>query len=235
MKRKSIFIMLGIILVATLVSAQIVFDLTNAEFTPESKGEIILYEGSITFDCRGSPMVVYVSSGDEKIDDDFEQVVSSVCTSLVTNVIDWNGRPYKQNEFGLRSFDEDKTIMQRRIGEMVFVIGRPRVFNEKKYIVPEIIKKVENKKWAEYRQLELGKMILSNNKSEIIDPPSNESSGPDITDSILQKITELDNGYGVKTDEVIKAYNKKTANLTIIKLLETGEIFEIKPGILKSI
>ena len=60
----------------------------------------------------------------------------------------------------VRSFDEDKTIMQRRIGEMVFVIGRPRVFNEKKYIVADIIIKVENQKWVEVRKLKLGQMLL---------------------------------------------------------------------------
>ncbi len=99
--------MLGIILVATLVTAQVIINLTNAEFTPEPTGEIIKFSGNVTFDCRGSPMEVYVTSGDEKIDDDFEQVLPSVCTSLVTNAVDWNDRTYQQNEFGLRSFDED--------------------------------------------------------------------------------------------------------------------------------
>ena len=113
MKRKSIFIMLGIILVATLITAQVILTLTDAEFTPEPTGEIILYEGNVTFDCGRNSTVVYVTSGDEKIDDDFEQVIASVCTSLVTNVIDWNDRTYKQNEFGLRSFDED--ILRRDV------------------------------------------------------------------------------------------------------------------------
>ena len=99
--------MFGIILVATLVSAQIVFNLTDAVFTPKPKGAITLYEGNVSFDCGKTPMKVYVTSGDNVTDDDFEQVIGSVCTGKVTNVKDWNNRLYKQNEFGLRSFDED--------------------------------------------------------------------------------------------------------------------------------
>lgn len=106
MKNKSLFIMLGIILVATLVTAQVVFTITNADFTPQARGSITLNEGNITFNCRGSPSSVMVSSGDSKIDDDFEQVIANVCTSQVTNVVDWNGRTYKENQHGTRSFDE---------------------------------------------------------------------------------------------------------------------------------
>lgn len=99
--------MLGIILVITLVSAQVAFNLTDVVFTPEPKGVPNIYEGNVSFDCDKTPMVVWVSSGDTKIDDDFEQVIGIACAEEVTNVKDWNGRTYKQNEYGLRSFDED--------------------------------------------------------------------------------------------------------------------------------
>ena len=108
MKNKTLLIIFGIILVATLVTAQIIFTITPVDFTPEPRGRITLYEGNITFNCKGSPpMSIYVSSGDERIADDFEQVVSSLCTSQVTNIRDWNDRTYKENQYGLRSFDED--------------------------------------------------------------------------------------------------------------------------------
>ncbi len=101
--------MLGIILVATLVTAQVVINLnlTDAIFTPEQRGIPTLNAGNVTFDCGKTSMNVYVSSGDLKIDDDFEQVINGVCTEEITNVVDWNNRDYQQNQYGLRSFDED--------------------------------------------------------------------------------------------------------------------------------
>lgn len=94
-------------LVVSVVTAQVVFNLSDAVFTPQPSGAITLNAGNVTFDCGKTPMSVWVSSGDTKIDDDFEQVIGSACSEEVTNVVDWNTRTYKQNEFGLRSFDED--------------------------------------------------------------------------------------------------------------------------------
>ncbi|MBC8500259.1 MAG: hypothetical protein ISS25_04635 [Nanoarchaeota archaeon] len=136
-------------------------------------------------------------------------------------------------KIALRSFDQKKSFSNKKIGDVVIVIGRPRVFNEQKYVVPEIIKKIENLKWIEHRMLELKDTESKPTKEEKI--VSEEETTVDITDSLLKKISELDKGYGVKIDEVIKFFEPTTANRTINRLIEEGEIFEIKPGVVKTI
>ena len=58
----------------------------------------------------------------------------------------------------VRSFDEADPFQGLNIGDIVFIIGRPRQYGAEIYIMPEIIKKVENKAWIEVRKMELGKI-----------------------------------------------------------------------------
>lgn len=53
----------------------------------------------------------------------------------------------------IRSFEPLKKIPE--LGEVVTVIGKPRMYNNEKYVVPEIIKPVQNNKWIDYRKKEL--------------------------------------------------------------------------------
>ncbi|MFC2135752.1 hypothetical protein ACFLTH_14140 [Bacteroidota bacterium] len=135
----------------------------------------------------------------------------------------------------IRSFDEQKKYSDKKVGDIVVVIGRPRVFNDKKYIVPEIIKKIDNSIWIKYRKLELNGIKSTPQREEKTILNKEQSTGVDIVDSLLQKISELDQGYGVKVDELTKIFEPATASRTINRLIEQGEIFEIKPGIVKTI
>jgi len=55
----------------------------------------------------------------------------------------------------VRLFGEQSPAVDVKLGEIILLIGRPREFNQQIYIVPEIIKKIENSKWIDYRKLEL--------------------------------------------------------------------------------
>ena len=44
-------------------------------------------------------------------------------------------------------FFEEKKKSSIDIGDVILLIGKPRMWNDEKYIVPEIIKKVKNKDW----------------------------------------------------------------------------------------
>jgi RPA family protein len=52
-------------------------------------------------------------------------------------------------------FSEEQRFKDREVGEVVLVIGKPREYNQKRFIVPEIIKKIDDKKWIDYRRAEL--------------------------------------------------------------------------------
>lgn len=55
----------------------------------------------------------------------------------------------------VRSFEEQSSISTCNVGEMISLIGRPREFGQEKYIVPEIIKKIEDPSWITLRKIEL--------------------------------------------------------------------------------
>src|SRR3989338_7071107 len=58
-------------------------------------------------------------------------------------------------KISLRAFNDNKILGNIDIGDIVLVIARPREFSQEKYLVPEIIKKIENHKWLRVRKLEL--------------------------------------------------------------------------------
>lgn len=59
----------------------------------------------------------------------------------------------------MRIFEESKVVHNLTIGDIVQVIGKIRVYNQEKYIFPEIIKKI-NPLWLKVRFLELQKNQL---------------------------------------------------------------------------
>ena len=109
MKKINLIIIAGILLVGIASASLFVFNLTSATFIPESNDGIIhKQEGVVTFLCGGKPMELPMSEPNMDIDDDFENEVKTICGKQVTNVEDWIGRTYQKNDYGLRSFDEDK-------------------------------------------------------------------------------------------------------------------------------
>jgi RPA family protein len=55
----------------------------------------------------------------------------------------------------LRAFQENTMFDDLKLGDPIFVIGRPREYNGQVYLFPEIIKKIQNTKWIEVRKFEL--------------------------------------------------------------------------------
>ena len=129
-----------------------------------------------------------------------------------------------------RIFNETKND-EYKPGDTVLIIARPREYNNNKYLVPEIIKKT-NKKWLLYRKKELETIdygsIKEQQSIEIKEETTNNNSL-----TILEKLKELDKGEGVPIENLLEKLNVPEADKHINLLLNEGEIFEIKPGILK--
>jgi RPA family protein len=155
----------------------------------------------------------------------------------------------------VRVFESEKSP-DLEIGDIVMVIGRPRVFNDEKYIVPEIIKKITDSLWIEIRKKEIerlaGKDIIRRTIKEQIEPVAlvtieekedkkesilEESMKEEKTESeaeeIISLIRKFDFGNGADIEEIIKHSKSKTAEKLIMNLLAEGDIFEIKAGRLK--
>lgn len=134
----------------------------------------------------------------------------------------------------LRSFDQHPGVNEEEIGTLVMIIGRPRVFNEQKYIVPEIIKKIDPK-WAEFRKayLEINHTDPIVFKKEVRIPVKEEGPAVNPYQKIIEFIKDLDTGSGADVNDVMKRSGIPSAEELIRRLIEEGEVFEIKPGKLK--
>ncbi len=157
----------------------------------------------------------------------------------------------------VRSFEKDTPLKNVMIGDALLVIGKPREFNNKKYLVPEIIKRISNTKWLEYRKMELArkkKKFSSTDSFTTPSPPLQTTTKevdvidqePEIVEEeiieeeknspyymILSTIRTLDQGQGADIDLVISKTSVPDAETVIKRLVEEGELFEIKPGKLK--
>ncbi|MEA3430451.1 MAG: OB-fold nucleic acid binding domain-containing protein [Nanoarchaeota archaeon] len=138
-------------------------------------------------------------------------------------------------EIAIRSFNEINYFKGLKVGDIIQIIGKVRTYNDEKYIVPEIIKKINNTKWLIVRKLELGEIETKIQEEKINpelikkDTETPEKKSNNEIDPILEKIKELDNGDGADFQEIVKLSNEQTIN----NLLMNGEIFELKPGKLK--
>ena len=65
----------------------------------------------------------------------------------------------------LRIFEENKAVFHLEVGDVVQVIGKIRVFNQEKYVFPEIIKKI-NPFWLKVRSLEVQRDKKQTEKEE---------------------------------------------------------------------
>lgn len=131
----------------------------------------------------------------------------------------------------LRSFENKDLISKIEVGDSALVIGKVREFNGEKYIVPEILRKIDNPAWISIRKIELSRNEPA--AAEIKDEPKEISEISDIYDEVCSIIKKLDDGSGVFIDDIIKNCSKPEAESTINELLKKGNIFEIRPGRVK--
>jgi|TARA_B100001964_G_C14239094_1_gene604037 RPA family protein len=137
-----------------------------------------------------------------------------------------------------RVFENNVSLNNLAIGDIVLIIGRPREFSSEKYILIETIKKIDSG-WAKVRKLELKESIVNSKPppNDDIIASNNEDSAEEVvatnsTNEIVKLIKELDKGNGVSVED-IPSKNIKDIDKIIDMLLKEGDIFEIKPGRLK--
>lgn len=157
----------------------------------------------------------------------------------------------------VREFSESKLLENLSIGDLILLVGRPREYGGQKYILPEIVKKIKNKDFLELRKLELEKRDAElvkkgvHNKDfserhvgkshapveeEIIETADEKTNRTSVFEKILGVIKKDDSGSGVSIEDIVISITDedeiKVRN-SINSLLENGEIFEIKQGMLK--
>jgi len=129
-----------------------------------------------------------------------------------------------------RVFENNLFLDNVDIGNVVLIIGRPREFSSEKYILIEIIKKIDPM-WAKVRKLELEKNIRKNHYSNK-DSFEEETIDEIPKNKILKLIKNMDKGEGVPVED-ITLKDVKDIDKIMDVLLKEGDVFEIKPGKLK--
>lgn len=121
------------------------------------------------------------------------------------------------------------------VGDLVVLIGRVREFNDR-YIFPEVLKIVSDRRWLDVRRKELThQLAMSINAASAAHAAVSTVPDPSTIDAeerALKVIHERDHGDGVNIDEVIGVLGS-SGEETIKRLLMAGEIFEVKPGRLR--
>lgn len=102
-------------------------------------------------------------------------------------------------------------------GELILVIGKPRIFEKQIYVSCEVVRVLEDFSWFKLRELELGKEKNTNSFSE------------KSISRVYSALKELDGGFGV--DELqLKTYLGYDAKLFIETLIKNGDVFQVKNG-----
>lgn len=152
----------------------------------------------------------------------------------------------------VRSFEKEDMLKIPKVGEIILIIGRPREYNSEKYLMAEIVTVLKDKLWFKVRKLELQNdepiEIPQKNEEKIIEKNYEETKKentqskkdemiitPQINpyEVVLSLIKNMDEGFGVSYEDIILTSKLTNAEEIIKSLIEEGEIFEIRPGILK--
>lgn len=145
--------------------------------------------------------------------------------------------------------DDVKLLQDIQIGDSILVIGRPRQFSGEIYIVPEIVKKIENSIWQKIRKLELEKEFGIRQKiespkpelkqPEMLQPLVEEETVEETSETDRQKILNLIERYGgekgAEFSKIIleSQIQEEKASLIIEDLLKEGEVFKPTTSTLK--
>lgn len=131
----------------------------------------------------------------------------------------------------LRNFENSQFFSRFDIGDIVSVIGKVREFSNEKYVLPEILKKMNDIRWINVRKLELKYGLVEDETNVKIE--HKEEKFNNLNEEIYLLIKRLDTGDGVFINDIIKNSNNREVDKIVNKLLESGDVFEIKPGKIK--
>ncbi len=136
-------------------------------------------------------------------------------------------------QVSLRAFDPVPGLDKASSGEVVQVVGRPRVYQQRSYIIPESVRSV-GPDWARVRKAELGepKAFVAPERPAPKKEP--EPQFDNKAEFLISIIGGLDEGEGADVQDVVKKSGLgKDADRIMEQLLLDGEVFEIRPGVVK--
>ncbi|OGQ14069.1 MAG: hypothetical protein A3B70_07460 [Deltaproteobacteria bacterium RIFCSPHIGHO2_02_FULL_40_11] len=129
-------------------------------------------------------------------------------------------------------FEENAAASQARVGEAIFIIGKVRHYNQERYLSPEIVR-VAHPFWLKVRALELP---FSNPSVAAAEEVIVECKADDLPIAKISNIIKaLDQGDGVRIEDVLTHSHLNNTEKFIEKMLQDGDIFQNAPGKIKII
>ena len=142
----------------------------------------------------------------------------------------------------LRFFDTETPLFEKlEVGNFAIIIGKLRHYRSEVYVTPEILKPLNNVRWAEVRKLELTaqqrqQKTTNNSEKDVVDEGGEENSIDAVGKDKLQLykiVKELDTGRGADLNEITAKSGLGNAESIIRDMLKNGDLFEVLPGRLK--
>lgn len=150
-----------------------------------------------------------------------------------------------------RSFENAAFFNGVELGDILRIIGKVRSFNEQVYLIPEIMKKITDKKFIALHKLLLEKSsggVIGDSNPEEVGTDTSQETGSAVVeeiavdaddtvpaspfDKLVALIKKLDTGDGAAIEEILQQEGEESEKL-LQHLLEMGEVFEIRPGRVK--
>lgn len=136
----------------------------------------------------------------------------------------------------IKAFREDVSKLENiEIGDSVMIIGKVREYNNENYIIPEIIKKLENPNYESLHKLETLKFILEQKKiTELIE--KNKDNFTDL-EELKKFLSKKYNISGETTEAIVSSLDEKQQKkekdykpvvIKKIEELDTGDGVEVK-------
>lgn len=167
------------------------------------------------------------------------------------------------NDIRIKTFSDSVELLKNiQLGDTVLVIGLVRYYNDEIYIQPDIVKQVDPR-WLLARKLELENDLKisyeeitakeeeqpDQHQSQLTQPTQQpvevekveeekietEKAEPSLREEILTLIRDSEAQEGIGIDEIIMKLSQPVDDIKnmVTDLLESGEIFEPRPGRLR--
>ena len=135
----------------------------------------------------------------------------------------------------VRNFDTSLSLSSLNIGDVVNVIGRVRDYNNTRYVIPEVLRKVD-KTLLDLREIEIAAQQLPEEPEPVAKPPVQEAKPLDEgspKQKVYEAIQEMDTGAGVEVQELKLKCKLKDIDKVVNTLIEDGEIFKVSSSRVK--
>lgn len=121
----------------------------------------------------------------------------------------------------LRSFEDNKKVRELNVGDVIITIGKLRVYNQEKYISPEIIKKIDPD-WLKIRAKEMESLIQKNTKKTVEPEVSIQIIKENIKEEKVISVEKSDEfeEFGEIEEVMIEEKNELLPNQKIFQLIK---------------